>query len=122
MAEAGNTFVTANKVISAGSRRAHPAARSIRARTAAKRSARPAANSRTPQYATAEPLVDSIGFVVFCYLVVIVSYGILRHHALSDFDQRHRFVANGVWMPASGDSFGKAARLLLNGWAGRLTF
>jgi hypothetical protein len=35
----------------------------------------------------------------------------------SDLDQRHRFVANGVWMPNLGGLSNRTERLLLNGWA-----
>jgi outer membrane receptor protein involved in Fe transport len=44
-------------------------------------------------------------------------YNRKAEYALSDLDQRHRFVANGVWMPMFGDSLGRAGRLLLNGWS-----
>ncbi|HLH15821.1 MAG TPA: carboxypeptidase regulatory-like domain-containing protein [Bryobacteraceae bacterium] len=35
----------------------------------------------------------------------------------SDLDQRHRFVANGVWMPNLGGLANRTERLILNGWA-----
>jgi hypothetical protein len=38
-------------------------------------------------------------------------------YALSDLDQRHRFVANGVWMPTIGGLKNQAAKYALNGWA-----
>jgi hypothetical protein len=38
-------------------------------------------------------------------------------YALSDLDQRHRFVANAVWMPLLGNLPNHAERLILNGWA-----
>jgi hypothetical protein len=38
-------------------------------------------------------------------------------YALSDLDQRHRFVANAVWMPNLGGVSNKTARLIVNGWA-----
>jgi hypothetical protein len=44
-------------------------------------------------------------------------YNLKGEYGLSDLDQRQRFVANGVWMPTIGDSFGKAGRAILNGWA-----
>jgi len=44
-------------------------------------------------------------------------YNLKAEYGLSDLDQRQRFVANGVWMPNVGDSFGKTGRAILNGWA-----
>jgi hypothetical protein len=38
-------------------------------------------------------------------------------YALSDLDQRHRFVANAVWMPSARGISDRAARLILDGWA-----
>jgi hypothetical protein len=38
-------------------------------------------------------------------------------YALSDLDQRHRFVANAVWTPWIHNLGSKPASLLLNGWA-----
>ncbi|SPE34590.1 conserved hypothetical protein [Candidatus Sulfopaludibacter sp. SbA3] len=38
-------------------------------------------------------------------------------YAPSDLDQRHRFVANGVWMPTIGGLKSQAAKYVLNGWA-----
>ena len=38
-------------------------------------------------------------------------------YALSDLDQRHRFVANAVWMPALDHLSSAPARAILNGWA-----
>jgi hypothetical protein len=38
-------------------------------------------------------------------------------YALSDLDQRQRFVANAVWMPSLGKLASRPARLILNGWA-----
>ena len=38
-------------------------------------------------------------------------------YALSDLDQRHRFVANAVWMPSAKDVQNRATRLILDGWA-----
>lgn len=38
-------------------------------------------------------------------------------YALSDLDQRHRFVANGMWMPSLRNLASKPARLALDGWA-----
>ncbi len=38
-------------------------------------------------------------------------------YALSDLDQRQRFVANGVWMPTLRSLSNKAARAVVNGWA-----
>jgi hypothetical protein len=38
-------------------------------------------------------------------------------YALSDLDQRHRFVANAVWMPSLKNLPNRAARLILDGWA-----
>jgi hypothetical protein len=35
----------------------------------------------------------------------------------SDLDQRHRFVANAVWMPTLGNSLSKPAKMIVNGWA-----
>ena len=37
-------------------------------------------------------------------------------YARSDLDQRHRFVANAVWMPSAKRLSNKAARLALDGW------
>jgi len=38
-------------------------------------------------------------------------------YALSDLDQRHRFVANAVWMPSAKGLASQPARLILDGWA-----
>jgi len=38
-------------------------------------------------------------------------------YALSDLDQRHRFVADAVWTPVFGKNLGKAAQMVVNGWA-----
>ncbi|HEV2448026.1 MAG TPA: TonB-dependent receptor, partial [Candidatus Sulfopaludibacter sp.] len=38
-------------------------------------------------------------------------------YALSDLDQRHRFVANAVWMPSLKGLSSQPARLILDGWA-----
>jgi hypothetical protein len=38
-------------------------------------------------------------------------------YALSDLDQRQRFVANGVWMPYLRNLGSRPARALINGWA-----
>ena len=38
-------------------------------------------------------------------------------YALSDLDQRHRFVADAVWMPTFGTGLSKPAKLAVNGWA-----
>lgn len=38
-------------------------------------------------------------------------------YALSDLDQRQRFVANAVWMPSLRNLASKPARLVLDGWA-----
>jgi len=38
-------------------------------------------------------------------------------YALSDLDQRHRFVGNAVWMPKFGTNMSKPAQLVVNGWA-----
>jgi len=38
-------------------------------------------------------------------------------YALSDLDQRQRFVANAVWMPSLKSLANKPARLLFDGWA-----
>jgi hypothetical protein len=38
-------------------------------------------------------------------------------YAPSDLDQRHRFVANAMWMPTIGGLQSQAAKTLLNGWA-----
>jgi len=38
-------------------------------------------------------------------------------YALSDLDQRHRFVANAVWMPSAKGVANRPARLILDGWA-----
>ena len=37
-------------------------------------------------------------------------------YGLSDLDQRHRFVANAVWMPSLRNLSSTPARLILNGW------
>ena len=42
---------------------------------------------------------------------------IKAEYAPSDLDQRHRFVANGTWMPELKSISNPAARWLLNGWA-----
>jgi hypothetical protein len=38
-------------------------------------------------------------------------------YALSDLDQRHRFVASAVWMPNFGTKMSKAAQMAVNGWS-----
>ncbi len=38
-------------------------------------------------------------------------------YAASDLDQRHRFVANAVWMPSFRGLSNPAAKLILDGWA-----
>jgi hypothetical protein len=38
-------------------------------------------------------------------------------YALSDLDQRQRFVADEVWMPTFGTSLSKPAKMVVNGWA-----
>jgi hypothetical protein len=38
-------------------------------------------------------------------------------YALSDLDQRHRFVASAVWMPTFGRNLSKPAKMVVNGWA-----
>ncbi|HUI56680.1 MAG TPA: TonB-dependent receptor [Bryobacteraceae bacterium] len=38
-------------------------------------------------------------------------------YALSDLDQRQRFVANAVWMPSAKGIANRPARLILDGWA-----
>ena len=38
-------------------------------------------------------------------------------YGLSDLDQRHRFVANAVWMPSAKGISNQAVRQLLNNWA-----
>ena len=38
-------------------------------------------------------------------------------YALSDLDQRHRFVADAVWMPTFGKNLSKPAQMVVNGWA-----
>ena len=38
-------------------------------------------------------------------------------YALSDLDQRQRFVANAVWMPSAKGLSNRPARLILDGWA-----
>ncbi|HXK06833.1 MAG TPA: TonB-dependent receptor [Verrucomicrobiae bacterium] len=38
-------------------------------------------------------------------------------YALSDLDQRQRFVANAVWMPSARGVSNHAARMILDGWA-----
>jgi hypothetical protein len=43
-------------------------------------------------------------------------YNRKAEYGLSDLDQRHRFVANAVWMPTF-NSLSKPAKLLVNGWA-----
>ena len=37
-------------------------------------------------------------------------------YAVSDLDQRHRFVANAVWMPSLKNLGSKPAKLILDGW------
>jgi hypothetical protein len=44
-------------------------------------------------------------------------YNRKAEYALSDLDQRHRFVANAVWAPSFKDLSNKPARLFLDGWA-----
>jgi hypothetical protein len=38
-------------------------------------------------------------------------------YALSDLDQRHRFVGSAVWMPTFGRNLSKPAQMVVNGWA-----
>ncbi len=38
-------------------------------------------------------------------------------YGISELDQRHRFVANGVWTPTFGNLPNQASKLLLNGWS-----
>ena len=38
-------------------------------------------------------------------------------YALSDLDQRHRFVANAVWMPTIGGISNPVVKQIVNGWA-----
>jgi len=38
-------------------------------------------------------------------------------YGLSDLDQRHRFVANAVWMPSAKAVKNRSERLILDGWA-----
>jgi hypothetical protein len=38
-------------------------------------------------------------------------------YALSDLDQRQRFVANAVWMPSAKGVANQAAKMILDGWA-----
>jgi hypothetical protein len=44
-------------------------------------------------------------------------YNRKQEYALSDLDQRHRFVANAVWMPSAKGLASQPARLILDGWA-----
>jgi len=44
-------------------------------------------------------------------------YNRKAEYALSDLDQRQRFVANGVWSPIFGGIASKPAKMLANGWA-----
>ena len=44
-------------------------------------------------------------------------YNRKAEYALSDLDQRHRFVANAVWMPTIGRMSNQAAKTIVNGWA-----
>jgi hypothetical protein len=44
-------------------------------------------------------------------------YNRKQEYALSDLDQRHRFVGNAVWMPSLRGLGSKPARLVLDGWA-----
>jgi hypothetical protein len=44
-------------------------------------------------------------------------YNRKAEYALSDLDQRHRFVANAVWMPFIKNISNKTANLVVNGWA-----
>jgi hypothetical protein len=44
-------------------------------------------------------------------------YNRKAEYALSDLDQRHRFVANAVWMPSFKGLSNKSAKLVLDGWA-----
>jgi len=43
-------------------------------------------------------------------------YNRKQEYALSDLDQRHRFVANAIWMPSLKSLQNKPARMLLDGW------
>lgn len=49
--------------------------------------------------------------------VPVDPYNRKAEYALSDLDQRHRFVANAVWMPSLKNLANKPARLVLDGWA-----
>jgi outer membrane receptor protein involved in Fe transport len=44
-------------------------------------------------------------------------YNRKQEYGLSDLDQRHRFVANAVWMPTLQHLSSAPARAILNGWA-----
>jgi len=44
-------------------------------------------------------------------------YNRKQEYALSDLDQRHRFVGDAVWLPNFGTKMSKPAQLLVNGWA-----
>jgi hypothetical protein len=48
--------------------------------------------------------------------IAVDPYNVRAEYAPSDLDQRHRFVANGVWMPQFNVS-SPAAKWLVNGWA-----
>ena len=49
--------------------------------------------------------------------IAVDPYNIKAEYAPSDLDQRHRFVANGVWMPELKGISNPAARWILNGWS-----
>jgi Carboxypeptidase regulatory-like domain/TonB dependent receptor len=44
-------------------------------------------------------------------------YNRKAEYALSDLDQRQRFVTNAVWMPSAKNVASRPARLILDGWA-----
>jgi hypothetical protein len=43
-------------------------------------------------------------------------YNRKQEYALSDLDQRHRFVGTAMWMPTFGKNMSKPAQLVVNGW------
>jgi hypothetical protein len=48
--------------------------------------------------------------------IALDPYNVRAEYAPSDLDQRHRFVANGIWTPTFKGISNHAARWLANGW------
>src|SRR5215472_10033192 len=78
MTAAGKTLVTASSVICDGSRRAFPAARAIRSRTAASRSAKVSMAGTTFQYGTGYSSCMKVAFIGLGRMGAGMARGLLR--------------------------------------------